>query len=187
MGTPLVGMVWAQTPGGAVAANGALPWFVPEDFQHFRATVAGEPIIVGRTTWESMPQAWRANRTARSVVISRNENWTDDVEGRGSGLVQRAGSFEQALALAGDSSGSTGEVWIMGGGQIYALGLAYADLLVVSEIDVPEPAGLITPAPVIPMTEWSERTPADVAGWRTSTTGIRWRIRHYHRTSRSVL
>ena len=70
-------MVWAQTPGGVIAADGELPWDVPEDFEHFRLTVAGRPVIVGRTTWESMPPRWRENRanpcpwrtTARETLI----------------------------------------------------------------------------------------------------------------------
>ena len=50
-----IGMVWAQTPGGVIASNGDLPWDVPEDFAHFRATVRGHGVIMGRATWDSMP------------------------------------------------------------------------------------------------------------------------------------
>lgn len=73
------------------------------------------------------------------------------------------------------------EHWIIGGGQIYALGMEVADLLVVSEIEVPEPSGALTMAPHIDPVIWREETPGDAAGWRTSATGTRWRIRHYVR------
>lgn len=173
-----VGMVWAQTPGGAIAADGDLPWDVPEDFQHFRETVAGRPVVAGRATWESMPRAWRERRTAPSVVVTRDPAWrADDGDD-----ALRAGSIVAAVERAAREA--PGEaVWIMGGGQVYALGIAVAGLLVMSEIDVPEPGpgAVITPAPFIDPAVWVETTPADTAGWRTSRTGTRWRIRCYRR------
>lgn len=172
MTTATLGSVWAQTPAGVIASGGELPWDVPEDFAHFRATVKGHPIIVGRATWDSMPPAWRRNRTATSVVITRGE--LDPEPG-----VAVARSMAHAVDLL--AAEPDPERWIIGGGQIYALGMAVADLLVVSEIDVPEPAGELTLAPSIDADTWREDTPADVAGWRTSTTGTRWRIRHYRR------
>lgn len=175
-----IGMVWAQTPGGVIAADGELPWDVPEDFEHFRLTVAGRPVIVGRATWESMPPRWRENRVARgdvNVVVTRGD-WSAPG-------VAVAHSMAQAVALAQEGTtaqpASAQEVWVMGGGQIYALGLELADLLVVSEIDVPEPTGELTPSPAWSPLEWVEATPPDVAGWRTSRTGTRWRIRHLRR------
>lgn len=79
-GGAVVGMVWAQTPGGVIAADGDEPWDVPEDFQHFRDTVAGRPVVVGRRTWESMPKPWRRRRAARSVVVTRDPEWAPEVD-----------------------------------------------------------------------------------------------------------
>lgn len=170
--TAQLGSVWAQTPGGVIAADGELPWDVPEDFAHFRATVKGHPIIVGRATWESMPPRWRANRSAISVVLSRGPLPPEE------GVVG-ATSMTDAIAIMADHPDP--ERWIIGGGQIYALGMAVADLLVVSEIDVPEPTGSLTRAPEIDPVTWAEATPGDVGHWRPSITGTRWRIRHYRR------
>ncbi|MBN8883175.1 dihydrofolate reductase [Salana multivorans] len=189
MGRPVphatVGMVWAQTPGGVIAVDDELPWDVPEDFRHFRDTVAGRPVVVGRTTWDSMPGPWRRARTAASVVVTRDPAW----HGAPDEHPVRAGSLPEAIATASlpvgtpDAAPPPDEVWIMGGGQVYAQGIAYADLLVVSEIDVPEPGpdAAATRAPAIDEATWRECTPADVAGWRVSRTGTGWRILHYRR------
>lgn len=187
----LVGMVWAQTPGGVIAADGELPWDVPEDFAHFRATVLDRPVIVGRATWESMPPPWRARRTARSLVVSRSSRWQDEPVPGQVHLAERVGSVEEAIerlwpSKAPDGAahpGADGQIWIMGGGQIYELGMAEADLLVVTDIDVREPVGTLTFAPRIDPDEWQETTPREIAGWRTSRTGTRWRIRHHRRRS----
>ncbi|WP_454300128.1 dihydrofolate reductase [Salana multivorans] len=93
-GTAEVGMVWAQTPGGVIAADGHLPWDVPEDFQHFRDTVAGRPVVVGRATWESMPKPWRRRRAARSVVVTRDPEWAPEVDDD----ALRAGSLTEAVS-----------------------------------------------------------------------------------------
>lgn len=186
-------MVWAQTPGGVIAAGGELPWDVPEDFEHFRATVAGRPVIAGRATWESMPPRWRANRAARgdrSVVVTRDASWGTSPEAAGTEV---AHSMAAAVALLGERDGHDGEpgtdqgvtdIWVMGGGQIYSLGMAFADVLLVTEIDVPEPTGALTLAPGIDADQWQEDTPSDLGAWRTSRTGTRWRVRRLRATRR---
>lgn len=167
-----IGMVWAQTPGGTIASDGDLPWDVPEDFAHFRATVRGHAVIMGRATWDSMPPSMRPMPHSRSVVLTRDRAWSapgaETVDG-----------IDAALDLLSEQD----EVWVMGGGQVYALGMDVATLLVVSEIDVPEPTGRdLTPAPTIDPAVWQECTPPDVAPWRTSTTGTRWRVVHHRRS-----
>lgn len=172
MRRPTIGMVWAQTPGGIIARDGALPWDVPEDFAHFHATVRGHAVLMGRATWDSMPPDLRPMPQSRCVVLTRDEAWSAP----GAEVV---GTLAEALALLADEP----ELWVMGGGEVYALALEHADLLVVSEIDVPEPDdGHLTPAPRLDPAQWHDVTPPDVAGWRTSATGTRWRIVHHRRS-----
>lgn len=164
----MIGMVWAQTPRGTIACDGALPWDVPEDFAHFRATVHGHAVVMGRATWDSMPPRMRPMPHSRSIVLTRDPAWSAPG-------AESVCSLSDALALLRGED----EIWIMGGGQVYAAGSSVADLLVVSEIDVSEPVGeVLTPAPALDPEVWVERTPDDVAGWRTSVTGTRWRVRH---------
>ena len=79
---------------------------------------------MGRRTWESLPDRFRPLPGRRNVVVTRNPDWS--AEG-----AERAGSIEEALALLADEE----HVFVIGGEQIYAAALPYADELVLTEID----------------------------------------------------
>lgn len=54
----------------AIGKNGKIPWYIPEDFEHFKKTTLGAPIIMGRKTYESIgrPLPGREN-----IVLTRGE------------------------------------------------------------------------------------------------------------------
>ena len=103
-----------------IGINNALPWRLPEDLAFFKRTTTGHPILMGRKTFESIG---RPLPNRRNIVITRNPAWQH--EG-----VDTAGSLQQAADLAGD-----GEVFVIGGAQIYADALPLAARLIVTEID----------------------------------------------------
>ncbi|MFE5342698.1 dihydrofolate reductase [Isoptericola sp. NPDC056578] len=168
----MIGLIWAQARDAAgrpvIGAAGEIPWRVPEDFAHFKATTAGHPVVMGRRTWESLPRRPLPGRT--NVVVTRRPGWSDD------GAVV-AGSVGTALALAAAAPGGD-EVWVMGGGEVYAATLALADRLVVTEIDL-EVAGDAF-APVVDALTWKV---ADDGVWATSSGpgALRHRVRTYAR------
>ena len=67
---PVIGMIWAQTEDGVIGRDGGIPWQVPEDMAHFKATTTGHPVIMGRRTWESFPPAFRPLPDRTNIVIS---------------------------------------------------------------------------------------------------------------------
>lgn len=69
--TPQLGAIWAQTKDGIIGRNGTMPWHVPEDLKHFQQTTAGKPVIMGRRTWESLPDAYKPLPGRANVVITR--------------------------------------------------------------------------------------------------------------------
>jgi dihydrofolate reductase len=101
-----------------------MPWHLPEDLAHFKATTLGAPVLMGRKTWDSLPPKFRPLPGRRNIVITRDAAWR--AEG-----AERAGSLEEAIALSGDVE----RAWIIGGAQIYRLAVPHADLAVVTEID----------------------------------------------------
>jgi dihydrofolate reductase len=103
-----------------IGIRNMLPWRLPEDLAFFKRTTSGHAIIMGRKTFDSIG---RPLPNRRNIVISRNPDWTH--EG-----VQRAGSLDEAVRLAGD-----GEVFVIGGAQIYVDAIKVADKLIVTEID----------------------------------------------------
>ncbi|MFF7443534.1 dihydrofolate reductase [Streptomyces sp. NPDC008122] len=164
-----VGLIWAQTTDGVIGADNAIPWRLPEDMAHFKATTLGHPVIMGRKTWDSLPPRFRPLVGRRNIVVTRDAEWT--AEG-----AERAGSIEAALDLAaGSQEPGGGAAWVIGGGEIYRATLPHATTLSVTEVDSPTAGDTYAPALDA---DWrlSEDT-----GWQDSTTGLRYRIRRYGR------
>ncbi|MEU9295133.1 dihydrofolate reductase [Streptomyces sp. NPDC048266] len=162
-----VGLIWAQTPEGVIGAGNAIPWRLPEDMAHFKATTLGHPVIMGRKTWDSLPARFRPLSGRRNIVVTRDRQWT--AEG-----AERAGSVEAALRLAGEPAGAA-TTWVIGGGEIYRAALPHAGTLSVTEVDVPVTGD--TYAPVLdPAWQLTDDT-----GWQLSTTSLRYRVRRYTR------
>ncbi|MGC0367804.1 dihydrofolate reductase [Microbacterium sp. SLBN-111] len=158
-----LGLVWAQAHGGVIGAEGGMPWHVPEDLAHFRAVTGESDVIMGRRTWESLPPRFRPLPGRRNIVVSRSADWAD--EG-----AERADSLDAARALS-----TTPEVWVMGGGRLYAEAIGQADVLEVTQLDLEVDGDTFAP----PLAGWT-RTAADpVDGWHVSRTGIRYRFETY--------
>lgn len=158
--TGTVGLIWAQGNDRQIGVGGALPWHLPEDLAHFREVTAGATVVMGRATWESLPQAYRPLPGRRNVVLSRDP----DYRAEGADVVS---SLSQAL---------DGDVWVIGGGAVYAAAMGTADELVVTHVDSCVPGD--TFAPVIGP-EWG----AGPSPWLTSASGLRYRFSRYTHTS----
>ncbi|HXF98074.1 MAG TPA: dihydrofolate reductase [Gaiellaceae bacterium] len=119
-----VAVVAAVARNGVIGHGGELPWRLPEDLRRFRELTLGHPVVMGRRTWDSLPERFRPLPGRRNVVVTRDPAW-------GAEGAERAGSLEEALRLL------TGEerVFVAGGGQLYAAALPLADELLLTEID----------------------------------------------------
>lgn len=152
-----LGLIWAEARDRIIGADGGMPWHVPEDLAHFREVTLGSPVIMGRRTWESFPDRFRPLPGRRNIVVTRDEAW----EAPGA---ERAASLPAAIALAGD-----GEVWVIGGGQLYREAIVHADVLEVTELDLDVDGDTRAPA----RDDWHvvSRSP-----WQESRTGVRYRF-----------
>lgn len=161
--TARIGLVWAEAEDGVIGAAGGMPWHVPEDLAHFKQVTGASPVVMGRKTWESLPERFRPLPGRRNIVVTRSEDW--DAEG-----AERAGSLGDALAAAAEPQAEW--IWIIGGGELFREGIALADRLEVTELDLavegdthaPDRAGWRLAG------EWPEH------GWETSRSGIRYRF-----------
>lgn len=160
-----LGLVWAQANGGVIGAAGEMPWHVPEDLAHFRAVTGESDVIMGRRTWESLPPRFRPLPGRRNIVVSRSSDWTADG-------AERAESLEAALRLS-----STDEVWVIGGGQLYAEAIAHAQALEVTRLDLDVDGDTVAPG----LSGWARIAADPEDGWNISRTGIRYRFETYAR------
>ncbi|MEN8106940.1 MAG: type 3 dihydrofolate reductase [Pseudomonadota bacterium] len=110
-----ISIIVAMAENRVIGRDNRLPWYLPADLKHFKATTLGKPILMGRKTWESIgrPLPERTN-----IVITRDENYT------ASGCVV-VHSLDAALSAAEHHA----EVMIIGGAELYRQVLPQADTL----------------------------------------------------------
>jgi len=119
-----VQLIYARAANGVIGHNNAMPWHLPEDLAHFKQLTGGSAVVMGRKTWDSLPERFRPLPGRSNIVVTRQSDW------QAPGAL-RASSLDQALALAAPLSA---DVWVMGGAQIYAQALPLADAVEVTEI-----------------------------------------------------
>ena len=138
----IVSAIVAVAKNNVIGRNNDIPWYLPADLKYFKKTTIHHHIIMGRNSFESIgrPLPKRTN-----IVVTRNAFFT------GTGIVV-AHSLEEALNIAHDN-GET-EVFIIGGGQIYAQSMPLWDRVYLTEVDL-EVEGEIY-FPELDLNEWEE-------------------------------
>ncbi len=121
---PEVVLIAAVAENGVIGKNNALIWSIPEDMARFKALTSGHTVIMGRKTWESLPERFRPLPHRRNIVVSRQINYAAPG-------AEVAPSLETALNLA--STATT--VFVIGGEQIYRAALALAQRLEITEVE----------------------------------------------------
>ncbi|PJJ63426.1 dihydrofolate reductase [Compostimonas suwonensis] len=156
-------LIWAQAHGGVIGDAGTIPWHVPEDLAHFTELTRGGTVVMGRRTWDSLPERFRPLPGRHNIVVTRNPQWSADG-------ATAAPSLDAALAAAGADT-----VWVMGGGEIYRQAMPLASRLEVTEVDLDAAGDTVAPA-------LDDSWALDTEGpWQLSRTGIRYRFLRYTR------
>ncbi|MGK5678515.1 dihydrofolate reductase [Actinoplanes sp. URMC 104] len=149
-----VHLIWAEAHDRVVGADGAIPWRLPEDQAMFRELTTGGTVVMGRATWDSLPERFRPLPGRRNVVLTRDPSWS----AAGASVVH---SVDEALGLGP-------ELWIMGGEAVYRAFLPYAGHVVRTRIDLVVNGDTFAP-------ELGERwVVSSSTGWQTSRGGLRY-------------
>jgi dihydrofolate reductase len=113
-----------------IGRNNKLPWSVQlrPDMKHFVDLTSGHPVIMGRNTWESIPEKYRPLPGRENIIVSRQ------LRGKRIPGAWRAYSLDCALEIAGELV-STHEAFVIGGGQLYAEALPRAHRLYLTLVD----------------------------------------------------
>jgi dihydrofolate reductase len=102
--------------------NGEMPWHVKEDFQHFKKTTMGYPIIMGRKSFESLGKPLKGRE---NIVVTRNPdlkyNYND---------VKIFHSLDEAIKFC--KSLNKEKIFITGGGEIYKQSIPIVDEMIIS-------------------------------------------------------
>ncbi|WP_430783752.1 dihydrofolate reductase [Actinoplanes sp. G11-F43] len=111
-------MIWAEARGRVIGAGDTIPWRVPGEQQVFKDRTAGASLVMGRATWDSLPRRPLPGR--RNIVLTRDPHWSD-------AGAEVAHSLDEITAT---------EIWVMGGGVVYAAFLPLATHIVRTRIDL---------------------------------------------------
>ena len=108
-------VIVAMAANRVIGHENRLPWHLPADLKHFKATTLGKPVLMGRKTWESIgrPLPGRIN-----IVITRDTAYEAD----GCVVVH---SLDEAIRAAGE----TAEAMVIGGAELYRQALPLANKL----------------------------------------------------------
>lgn len=114
----------AISTNNCIGKNNDLPWHLPEDLKRFKALTSGHVVLMGRKTWESIPEKFRPLPKRKNIVITRQENYSVP-EG-----VDCFSSIDAAL-----DAYSNHMVFSIGGGEIYRQTIEKADELYITHVD----------------------------------------------------
>ena len=159
---PRVNLIFARAANGVIGKDGTLPWHLPEDLAHFKRLTLGWPVVMGRKTWNSLPERFRPLPGRANIVVTRQPGWSS------------AGALAaRSLAAALDLCGQAEEAWVIGGAQILADAAPLAHRIEVTEIAQDFDGDVFAPT-LGP--EWFEAARED----HVSSTGLKFSFITYH-------
>lgn len=123
---PLV-VIAAVARNGVIGRDGQMPWHLSADMAHFRSLTSGCPVIMGRSTWDSLPPRFRPLPGRTNIVVTRNPDWS------ATGAIA-VPSLDAALSRARQVCQPEQRIFVAGGAQLYAQALALADELELTEV-----------------------------------------------------
>ncbi|MEQ1587119.1 MAG: dihydrofolate reductase [Cyclobacteriaceae bacterium] len=121
----IISLIAAVSKNNVIGKNNDLPWHLPDDMKYFMQTTKEHYVIMGRKNYESIPEKFRPLPNRTNIVVTRKK----DFHAPNCIVVN---SVEEGLRLAGPNQN---ELFIIGGSEIYKLGLPLANRLYLTEID----------------------------------------------------
>jgi dihydrofolate reductase len=123
----VIAIVVAHAANRVIGRDGGLPWHIPTDLKRFRELTTGQTVVMGRRTYESLPERFRPLPNRRNIVLS------SDPEYRADGAEVFPG-LAQALEACGH------DCWVIGGGVTYEQALPLAERVYATQVEE-SPAG----------------------------------------------
>lgn len=164
----MITLIAAIAKNNVIGSKGQIPWpFIKEDMAQFVKMTKGHPIIMGRRTWDSLPNKL-PGRT--NIVVSRKE--VDSKLKKPDHVC----STTNAIMIAKNSPGSD-NIFVIGGGEIYNQFIAAADTLEITRLEI-SPEG-DTFFPVIHQTDWQLAMDTNLR--LNAQTGIYYKFSTYKR------
>ena len=139
----MISIIAAMAKNRIIGANNAIPWHLPGELKMFKSITMGHHIVMGRNTWESIGRLLPGRTT---VIVTRQREY------RVAGAVV-APTLDAAIAACGDDE----EIFVIGGGQLYAAALPIANRIYLTEVNAEVDGD--TRMPEFDLTQWHAGQP----------------------------
>ena len=116
-----ISIIVAKSRNNVIGSEGNLPWHIPEDLKKFKSITMGKPMIMGRSTFESIGKALPGRK---NIVMTRDKGYQADG-------ISVAHSLEEALILCEQAR----EIMIIGGGDIYKIFIGMVNRLYLTNVE----------------------------------------------------
>jgi dihydrofolate reductase len=117
-----------------IGLDGDLPWKLSADLKRFKKITTAHPVIMGRKTWESIPEKFRPLPERRNIILTRNPEFA----ARGADVCE---SLEQALSTIPDDL----EAFLIGGTSVFEAGLQLAERIYLTRVEYDGPGDTFFP------------------------------------------
>ena len=141
----MISIIVAVTDGGAIGRRGDMIYHIGGDLRHFKKLTMGHPVIMGRKTFESLPNGALPGRRNIVITCAKDAVFTG---------AETAASLDEALQMTAGT-----DPFIIGGAQIYAQAMPLATDLFITEINAPAPHDADTFFPEVNRSVWHEAEP----------------------------
>lgn len=121
----MLSLVVAVADNGVIGLQNRLPWRAPADLARFKQLTMGKPMIMGRKTFDSLGRVLPGRP---HVVITRQQHLQLPEQCYG------VHTLAEAIAKAQSLTDATGEIMVIGGADIYAQALAFAQRVYLTRV-----------------------------------------------------
>lgn len=116
----MISLIVAKANNNVIGSKNDLPWYLPADLRHFKDITTGHTVLMGRTTFNSiLSRLGKPLPNRENVVITRDEDFT---------------YHEVTVIHSIDDIKTLGDVFVIGGAEIYRQTINIADRLYVTEV-----------------------------------------------------
>ncbi len=125
----IIKLIAAVNNSGYIGNNGKLLYSIPSDLKRFKALTQNHTVVMGRKTWESLPEKYRPLPNRHNVILSRDVNYKHNSDKPN---VEVQTDLQTYLK---SQQGCLKVIWIIGGSQIYQQAIKFAGEAHISLID----------------------------------------------------
>ena len=114
-------IIVAVSENNLIGIGGKIPWKIKEDMERFKQLTLNHPVIMGRKTYESIPEKFRPLSERKNIILSNTLKQENGI--------YIARNIEEALELTDNQ-----DTYVVGGEKIYKLFLPLVDRIELTRI-----------------------------------------------------